>query len=168
MPHQQPRSRTGRTPCAARLVRGAAVAGSLALLPLTAACSGGEGEAADGSKASKSPAISAVKAGVVAPAKVEVIASLTGCKPKIRIEADELRQGVCHTKAVDYLVTTFPEERFKETWLESASMYRADFLVGPRWIISAKIDALKKFRTQTGGDIVSYSGMGPSTAPSPS
>ncbi|MFC8431506.1 hypothetical protein [Streptomyces sp. NPDC057253] len=162
MPLIQPPSRTGRTPAAARLARGAAVGAGLALMPLTVAC-GGADESAGERKASKSPAISAVRAGVVAPAKVEVIAGLTGCKPRIRIEADELRQGVCHTKDVDYLITTFPEERFKEAWLESASAYRADFLVGSRWIISAKIDALKKFREQTGGDIVSHSGMGPAS-----
>ncbi len=163
MPLSQPPSRTGRThaPAAARLARRAAVGAGLVLMPLTAACGAGADDAAGERKASKSPAISAVQAGVVAPAKVEVIAGLTGCKARIRIEADELRQGVCHTKDVDYLVTTFPEERFKEAWLDSASAYRADFLVGSRWIISAKIDALKKFRTQTGGDIVSYSGMGP-------
>lgn len=145
------------------MARGAAVGAGLALMPLTAACGAADDAGAE-RKASKSPTISAVQAGVVAPAKVEVIAGLTGCKAKIRIEADELRQGVCHTKEVDYLVTTFPEERFKEAWLESASLYRADFLVGNRWIISAKIDALKTFRTQTGGEIVSYSGMGPSSS----
>ncbi|WP_020136001.1 hypothetical protein [Streptomyces sp. 351MFTsu5.1] len=164
MPLPQPPSRTGRTPAVTvtrRLARGAAVGAGLALMPLTAACGGGADEASGERKASKSPAISAVRAGVVAPAKVEVIAGLTGCKAKIRIEADELRQGVCHTEDVDYLVTTFPEERFKEAWLESASVYRADFLVGPRWIVSAKIDALRKFRERTGGEIVSHSGMGP-------
>lgn len=167
MPLPQPPSRTGRTP-ATRLARGAAVGAGLALMPLTVACGGGADKPAAARKASESPAISAVRAGVVAPAKVEVIAGLTGCKAKIRIEADELRQGVCHTKDVDYLVTTFPEERFKEVWLESAAMYRADFLVGNRWVVSAKIDALKKFRDRTGGEIVSYSGMGPSTTPGPS
>jgi len=165
VPLSQPPSRTVRTSATARLARGAAVGAGLALMPLTVACGGGADESAGERKASKTPPISAVRAGVVAPAKVEVIAGLTGCEAKIRIEADELRQGVCHTKDVDYLVTTFPEERLKEAWLESASAYRADFLVGSRWIISAKIDALKKFRDRTGGEIVSYSGMGPGSGP---
>lgn len=73
----------------------------------------------------------APEAGVVAPAKVEVIANLTGCKPKIRINAVELRQGVCHTKKVDYLITTFPEDQYKELWLDSASGYGGKYLVGP-------------------------------------
>ncbi|WP_369226994.1 hypothetical protein AB5J52_41155 [Streptomyces sp. R39] len=167
MPQPQTRSRTGRTRYGARLVRGAALAGSLATLPLAAAC-GGEDDAAAEGKPSRTPAISAVKAQVIAPAKVEVIAGLTGCKAKIRIEADELRQGVCHTKKADHLITTFPEDRFQQTWLETAAMYRADFLVGSRWVISAELDKLKRFRERTGGEIVSMSGMGPSPAPSSS
>lgn len=116
----------------ARLVRGAALAGSLALLPLTTACSGGEDDAS---------------------AKVEVIAGLTGCTAKIRIEADELRQGVCHTAEADYLITTFPEEQHKETWLESASIYGGKYLVGSRWVVSAQPKLLEQFRPKLGGTI---------------
>ncbi|MFE7168944.1 hypothetical protein [Streptomyces sp. NPDC057616] len=165
MPQPQQRSRTLPP---ARLVRGAAVAGSLALLPLTAACGGGQDEASAERKSSRTRGISAVQAGVVAPAKVEVIATLTGCKAKIRIEAAELRQGVCHTEKADYLVTTFPDDELKQTWLDSAAAYRADFLVGPRWVISAQRDRLERFRTKTGGELVSMSGMGPRPAPSSS
>ncbi|MFI5792997.1 hypothetical protein [Streptomyces sp. NPDC051677] len=139
----------------ARLVRGAALAGSLALLPLAAACSGGGGE--DDASAKSTPAPTAVTAapaaGVVAPAKVEVIAGLTGCTAKIRIEADELRQGVCHTAEADYLITTFPEEQYKETWLESASIYGGKYLVGSRWVVSAKPKLLEQFRPKLGGTI---------------
>ncbi|MFE7979457.1 hypothetical protein [Streptomyces shenzhenensis] len=168
MPQQQPRSHPGRTSSPARLVRGAAVAGSLVLLPLSAGCGGDGGDAAREPKGSKTPEISAVQAQVVAPAKVEVIARLTDCEAKIRIEADELRQGVCHTKRADYLITTFPEERFQQTWLDTAGMYQGDFLVGSRWVISAELDSLERFRTKTGGTIVHMSGMGPSPAPSSS
>ncbi|MET7456850.1 hypothetical protein ABZT03_34180 [Streptomyces sp. NPDC005574] len=167
MPQPQPRPRTGRTPSAARLVRGAAVGAGLAVLPLSAGCSV-EDDAAGRNKASRTPAISAVSAQVVAPAKVEVIAGLTNCEAEIRVEADELRQGICHTAKADYLITTFPEERFQQTWLDSAGMYQADFLVGLRWVISADVKSLKRFRPQVGGTIVHMSGMGPSSAPSPS
>ena len=163
MPQSQPRSRRGRGP--ARLVHGAAVAGSLALLPLTAACStGGEADSAGETEASKTPAVSAVQAGVVAPAKVEVIAGLTDCKVKIRTEADELREGVCHTKEGDYLITTFPEEQYQQVWLETISMYQGTYLVGTRWVISAQPKMLKEFRPKVGGEIVHLSGMGPSSS----
>ncbi|MEU9291168.1 hypothetical protein AB0D57_42755 [Streptomyces sp. NPDC048275] len=168
MPQQQPRSRPCGTSTGARLVRGAALAGSLALLPLAAACSGGEGEAAAERKSSKTPVTSAQQAQVVAPAKVEVIANLTKCKVKIRVEADELREGICHTKTGDYLITTFPEEKYKQTWLDTISMYQGTYLVGSRWVISAQPKVLKEFRPTVGGTIIHMSGMGPSAAPSSS
>lgn len=159
MPQQHPRGPIGRSVSAASLRRAAVVA-SLAILPLTTACSGGEDKAAEEAGPSKISAAPA--AGVVAPAKVEVIASLTGCKPKIRIEADQLRQGLCHTKEVDYLITTFPEEKYKQTWLDSAAIYGGKYLVGTRWIVSAKKpEMLEKFRTKIGGNIQQLQGIGP-------
>ncbi|WP_046730338.1 lipoprotein [Streptomyces humi] len=160
MPQQQRRSPTGR------LVRGAAVLGSLALLPLTAACTG-EDDATD-DKSSKTRTVSAQEAQVVAPAKVEVIANLTQCKPKIRVEAEELREGVCHTKGGDYLITTFPEERHKQTWLDTIAMYQGTYLVGTRWVVSAQPKVLKAFQPKLGGDIVHMTGMGPGVTQSPS
>ncbi|MDX2909493.1 MULTISPECIES: hypothetical protein [Streptomyces] len=152
--------------------RGALSVAALALLTLTLATAcggGGDDDAAADRRASKTPAMSAApEAGVVAPAKVEVIAELTGCKPKIRIDADELRQGVCHTPEVDYLVTTFPEEKYKETWLESAAIYGGKYLVGARWVVSAKPELLEGLRAKLGGTVRELSGLGPSPAPSTS
>ncbi|MFJ5262555.1 hypothetical protein ACIQAC_19020 [Streptomyces sp. NPDC088387] len=111
----------------------------------------------------------APEAAAVAPAKVEVIANLTGCKPEIRIDADELRQGICHTEKVDYLITTFPEEKYKRSWLDSAAVYGGKYLVGTRWIVSAKEpEMLEQFRTKLGGTIEELTGIGPSVAPSAS
>ncbi|WP_239015170.1 hypothetical protein [Streptomyces sp. CdTB01] len=162
MPHHPPSERTGR------LARGAALAASLALVPLIGACSGGDDDAAAERKQAKMSVTGAPAAGVVAPARVEVIATLTGCKPKIRINATELRQGVCHTKKVDYLVTTFPTDALKETFLESASMYGGKYLVGPRWIVSAQPEKLPGFRDKLGGTIRDLGVHGPTVAPSAS
>ncbi|MER5224918.1 hypothetical protein [Streptomyces flaveus] len=93
-----------------------------------------------------------------APAKVEVIASLTDCKPEIRIEADQLREGVCRTARGDWTVTTFPQEKFKETWLDAAAVYGGTYLVGPRWAIGAQPALLKKLRTEVGGELRKLSG----------
>ncbi|CAM5268793.1 hypothetical protein [Streptomyces aurantiogriseus] len=167
MPHQSQRGRIGRTLPTTRRIRGAALVASLALLPLVAACSGGEEDVAmnsDPAKISAAPA-----AGVVAPAKVEVIAGLTGCKPKIRIDADELRQGLCHTEKVDYLITTFPEEKYKQAWLDSAAVYGGKYLVGSRWVVSAKEpEMLEQFRAKLGGTIQQLRGIGPTAAPNAS
>ena len=168
-PQQRSRGRGGRVTRTARLARGAVLAGSLALLPLGTACSGGEDDAAKKSKASPTTVTAAPAAGAVAPAKVEVIANLTGCKPKIRIDADELRQGLCHTKEIDYLITTFPEEKYQQAWLDSAAVYGGKYLVGLRWIVSAKKpEMLEQFRSKLGGTVQQLRGIGPTPAPSAS
>ncbi|MFD5479726.1 hypothetical protein [Streptomyces hawaiiensis] len=114
---------------------------------------------ADGKAA---PSVTAAPAaGVVAPAKVEVIAGLTGCEAKIRTEADELREGVCRTEKGDYLITTFPEEKLKETWLEAARVYGGTYLVGTRWVVSGKPALLESFRAKLGGTIRELRGIGP-------
>lgn len=147
-----------------RLVRGAAAVVGLLVLPLAAGCSGGDDAKSDG-KASKATSVpDAEQAAVVAPAKVEVIADLTGCKVKIRVDADELREGVCHTPKGDYLITTFPKEKFKLTWLDTASIYGGKYLVGPRWAITAKPKMLEPLRKKVGGSIQSV-GNGNATPP---
>ncbi|MFF7529055.1 hypothetical protein [Streptomyces bobili] len=160
VPQQPRRGHTGRTPATTRLLRGAARAAGLTLLALATACGGGgQDEVAvnsDPAKISAAPA-----AGVVAPAKVEVIAGLTGCEADIRIEADELRQGACTTADGGYLITTFPEEKLKETWLDSASVYGGTYLVGTRWVVSAEPEMLEKFRGKLGGTVRELRGIGP-------
>lgn len=164
MPHPPTRPLTNRP---SRFARFAAVVGGLAVLPLTAACGAGESEPDDRARQSATPVVSALEAAVVAPAKVEVIADLTGCEVKIRTEAEELREGICHTKDGDYLITTFPEERFKDVWLDTISMYQGTYLVGSRWVVSAQPKVLKEFRKTLGGSIVHLTGTGPSVEPSP-
>lgn len=149
---------------ASRLRRSAA----LALLPLAVACGGGEGDdAADRKRASaaRTAVTAAPEAGVVAPAKVEVIAGLTGCTAEIRVDADELREGVCRTKQGEYRITTFPEERFKVTWLDTAAIYGGKYLVGTRWVVSARPELLEGFRSRLGGAVEELRGVGPTTSP---
>ncbi|MFJ2890565.1 hypothetical protein ACIO53_31370 [Streptomyces sp. NPDC087305] len=155
--------RPARRP-ASRLRKSAAVA----LLPLAVACGGGEGEdAADRKRAAPTPTAvtAAPEAGVVAPAKVEVIAGLTGCTAEIRIDADELREGVCRTEQGEYRITTFPEERFKVIWLDSAAIYGGEYLVGTQWVVSAKPELLAGFRSRLGGTVQELRGTGSATAP---
>lgn len=126
----------------------AALVGGLALVT---ACSGGESDTAKGARPSKSSAAPA--AGIVAPARIEVIAGLAGCKADIRIDADELREGLCHSEQADYRITTFPAEKFKEAWLDAASVYGGTYLVGPRWVVSAEVEHLNTVRNKLGGTI---------------
>ncbi|MYS93138.1 hypothetical protein GTY47_26695 [Streptomyces sp. SID5464] len=143
-------------------LRAAAPAVALVVLPLVTACGGGDDATPAAAGRTATPSGSAAPpAGVVAPAKVEVIAGLTGCEVKIRTEADELREGVCHTEKGDYLITTFPEEKLKETWLESAGVYGGTYLVGMRWVVSAKPETLEPLRAKLGGTIRQLRGIGP-------
>lgn len=165
MTHQTQQPSRGHT---ARLVRGAALAGSLAVLPLAVACGGGEDDAAAERRRATTSATASVTAapaaGVVAPAKVEVIAGLTGCTARIRVDADELREGLCHTKRGDYLITTFPAEQYKLTWLDSIAMYGGKYLVGARWVVSAPPELLEGFRSRLGGTVRQLRGIGPTAA----
>ncbi|MFF3333838.1 hypothetical protein ACFYWX_30540 [Streptomyces sp. NPDC002888] len=147
-----------------QLARGVALTASLALLPLATACSGSNDDASADSEPTEVSAAPA--AGVVAPAKVEVIAGLIGCTAKIRIDADELREGVCHAKKADYIITTFPEEKYKDTWLDSASIYGGTYLVGTRWVVAAKPEQLGGLRSKLGGTVQQLGGVNP--APSAS
>lgn len=126
----------------------AALVGGLALVT---GCGGGEDDSAEESRPSKSA--TAPAAGIVAPAKVEVIAGLAGCKAEIRIDADELREGLCHSEQADYRITTFPAEKYKTAWLDAASVYGGTYLVGPRWVVSAKAEHLQQARNKLGGTI---------------
>ncbi|MFJ7076944.1 hypothetical protein [Streptomyces sp. NPDC098781] len=130
------------------------------------ACGGGDDKPA--AARSSQTNVSATVAGVVAPAKVEVIAGLTGCKVKIRTEADQLREGVCHTEEGDFLITTFPAEKYKLTWLDSAAVYGGEYLVGTRWVVSAKPVLLETLRPRLGGTIQELRGTGPAPGPNAS
>ncbi|KND28849.1 hypothetical protein [Streptomyces acidiscabies] len=140
--------------------RGVAVG---ALLLLLTACGGGGGDGKP-AKASES-AQPAAAAQVVAPAKVEIIAGMTGCTASIRIQAAELREGSCRTGQGDYIITTFPKESLKDTWLDAAAIYGGTYIVGPQWAVGGKVEVLKKLRPEIGGEIVQLTGSGPSPVP---
>ena len=139
--------------------RGVALAALLTALalPLATACisdSDSDPASDKGQKASPSASESmppAPVAAVVAPAKVEVIAKLTGCEVTIRTDAKELRGGICHTADGDYLITTFPEEKYKLVWLDSAAVYGGKYLVGTKWVISAPPKLQESLRQKVGG-----------------
>ncbi|MFF7199687.1 hypothetical protein [Streptomyces sp. NPDC008141] len=101
-----------------------------------------------------------------APANVEKIGALTGCTPEVRIQAKELREGVCTTAQGSWTVTTFPEEKFKTIWLDSARMYGGTYLVGPRWAVGGKPELLDTLRTKLGGEVVRLRDAAPGSSPS--
>lgn len=132
-----------------RSARTATLAAALLLSPLILGCSTNS----DGKTGATPRKTSVSPAPPAAPASIEKIASMTGCKAEIRIEADELREGVCKTTQGNWIVTTFPAEKYKLTWLDTASMYGGTYLVGPKWAIGAKPEMLKQLRTKVGGEL---------------
>lgn len=128
----------------------------LALLaPLAIGCSA-DPAAEEGASPRKATATAVPSA---APASIEKIASMTGCAAEMRTDAEELREAVCVTSEGNWIVTTFPTEKLKRTWLDTASMYGGTYLVGPKWAIGAEPVLLKKLRKKVGGEVEELRGM---------
>ena len=86
---------------------------------------------------------------------VEQVAARLDCKPQIRTDADELRQGICGTGNAEFSVTTFPAEKFKAIWLDAAAGWGGWYVVGPRWAVSASTKDQAVARQQKlGGSLV--------------
>lgn len=100
---------------------------------------------------------------------VEQVAARLDCKPEIRTDADELRQGMCDTAAGQFAVTTFPAEKFKLIWLDAAAGWGGWYVVGPRWAVSAttKDEAVSR-QKKLGGSLVDGSVIPKSPAPASS
>ncbi|MFC8824281.1 hypothetical protein ACFT9I_02865 [Streptomyces sp. NPDC057137] len=137
----------------------ARITGALALPLLLASLVMGCSADPAGRASTPPPKATATPVPSAAPASIEKIASMTGCAAEMRTEADELREAVCVTPEGNWIVTTFPTEKLKQTWLDTASMYGGTYLVGPRWAIGAKPPLLKKLRTKVGGEVQELRGM---------
>ncbi|WP_330175101.1 hypothetical protein OG875_17150 [Streptomyces sp. NBC_01498] len=112
-----------------------------------------------GRTSSPPPKATATPAASAAPANIEKIASMTDCAPEMRADAEELRQAVCVTAEGNWIVTTFPTEKLKLTWLDTASMYGGTYLVGPKWAIGAEPQLLERLRPKVGGELQKLRGM---------
>lgn len=134
----------------------AALTVALLLAPLAAGCSADDGAADAGSAPRKATAAPVPSP---APASIEKIASMTGCAAEMRTDAEELREAVCVTSEGNWIVTTFPTEKLKLTWLDTASMYGGTYLVGPKWAIGAEPALLKKLRKKVGGEVEELRGL---------
>ncbi|MFE1961511.1 hypothetical protein [Streptomyces sp. NPDC059479] len=144
--------------------RTAALLAALLMPPLVLGCSAASSPQSKGSSQAQNS-----DSGVIdAPANVEKIASMTNCTVELRTEADELREGVCVTPQGNWIVTTFPAEKFKRSWLDAASMYGGTYLVGPRWAISGELTVLKTLRKKVGGELQELRGIGSPASSNPS
>ncbi|MFC8076818.1 hypothetical protein ACFUN8_14945 [Streptomyces sp. NPDC057307] len=133
--------------------------GALALPLLLASLAMGCSADPAGRASTPPPKATAAPVPPAAPPSIEKIASMTGCAAEMRTDADELREAVCVTPEGNWIVTTFPTEKLKLTWLDTASMYGGTYLVGPRWAIGAKPPLLTKLRTKVGGEVQELRGL---------
>lgn len=101
--------------------------------------------------------------GPVVPVDLKRLAARTGCaKPKITLDAEELRQGWCTSATGErYTVVTFVADKGKRDWLDFGKMWGGDDLVGDRWVIGGKLELLQDFQVRIGGAIESARGTSP-------
>jgi hypothetical protein len=142
-----------------RTYRAAVVVVTLLFGATLAGCSSSDAEpaAAEKPRPSMSPPVTG---------SVEQVAARLDCKPSIRTDADELRQGICETAGGEFSVTTFPEEKFKLIWLDAAAGWGGWYVVGPKWAVSAntKNEAANR-QKKLGGTLVDGSIIPKSSAP---
>jgi hypothetical protein len=134
------------------------LAASALLVGLVAACSpsvaplaGGTGDAAGNSAAGESI--------VQKPAKydnkvytVEQLAAKLGCKPKIQVDATDMRTGYCKTKDGQFFVNTFTTQAGKDAWMDTAPEYNPH-LVGNKWTVLSSREVLDSLKDRLGGEL---------------
>ncbi|GIH73712.1 hypothetical protein [Planobispora longispora] len=86
------------------------------------------------------------------PITVEQLAAKVGCRPKIQIEAAELRQAHCATPMGEFFLTTFATQRGKDEWMDAAPEYNPH-LVGHLWTALSSRDVLERVQRKIGGDL---------------
>ncbi|TDD22107.1 hypothetical protein E1294_12625 [Nonomuraea diastatica] len=87
-----------------------------------------------------------------APLTVEQLSAKVGCKPKMQVEADDLRTGFCKTTDGRFFVNTFKTEALKDEWMDRAPEYNPH-LVGPRWTVLGPLDVLEAIQERLDGDL---------------
>ncbi|WP_344652325.1 hypothetical protein [Cryptosporangium japonicum] len=121
-----------------------------------AGCSGAEPEPTSSPSPSVSPPVTGT---------VEQIASRLDCTPEIRIQAEELRQGMCGTGDALFAVTTFPADKFRDVWLYEAAGFGGWYVVGPGWTVSASTKDQATIRQKKLGGALVDGSVVPKTRP---
>jgi hypothetical protein len=105
---------------------------------LVAGC-GGSPEAAAGAGPSHSASPSASPSAKASRAlTVKQLAAAVGCTAKITSKAADYREATCKTSGVEHVFLDFDTAAGQRAWLDYAEMYGGVYLVGNRWVLSAK------------------------------
>ncbi|MEV5596394.1 hypothetical protein [Streptomyces sp. NPDC052496] len=137
-------------------------AGGLACaLVVTAGFTGGGSAPAAAPPARHTPHPSAPATTPGPPASLTQIAAALGCRADVIIDAQELREGGCTTRAGVFRILTFSSDATKRAWLTEAQAYGGSYLVGTRWSVTGPSrSALLPLRDRLGGTVESGAGHG--------
>ncbi|MCG5213767.1 hypothetical protein [Streptosporangium sp. KLBMP 9127] len=120
------------------------------LLILAAACA----SACSAAPAADAPkkAQAAVPTETGPPPTVEELAAQVGCKPRMQVDAEELRTGYCKTELGRFFLSTFATQQGKDEWMDRAPEYNPH-LVGNLWTALADRAVLDRLQAEIGGDL---------------
>ncbi|MCB5182805.1 hypothetical protein [Streptomyces antimicrobicus] len=128
-----------------------------AAVVLAAALLGGAcatGRTAPDAPAPDAPAPAA--AGAARPGSLQALEAAIGCTASVTVDAEELRQGGCETGAGAFRMVTFAAPEGERQWLAEARAYGGTYLVGDRWIVTARPEsALADLHHRLGGTLES-------------
>ncbi|WP_188186743.1 hypothetical protein [Nonomuraea sp. SYSU D8015] len=113
---------------------------------------------------------SAAGAGGTAPKTytVEQLAAAVGCTAKITLKALDYRQGECTSDGIPYVFLDFQTAKGQREWLDYAQMYGGLYLVGDRWVLSAKSkEFMQELSKKFGGTVEESGSGGPAPSSSP-
>ncbi|WP_431046414.1 hypothetical protein ACQUSR_31405 [Streptomyces sp. P1-3] len=89
-----------------------------------------------------------------APESVRDIAAAIGCTADVYVDAEELRQAGCRTERGEFRMVTFAADSGQRAWLSEARAYGGTYLVGKRWVVTARpVKPLAALRDELGGTI---------------
>lgn len=85
---------------------------------------------------------------------VEQLAERIGCTPEFQGKTSDFRQAACSTDATRYMLLDFTTDDKKKTWLETALLYGATYLVGEKWALtSLEVADMERLRGEIGGTL---------------
>lgn len=87
-----------------------------------------------------------------APLTVEQLAAKVGCKPRMQVDAEDIRTGFCKTGDGRFFVTTFASQAGKDSWMDIAPEYNPH-LVGNLWTVLSDRKVLESLKERLGGDL---------------
>ncbi|WP_329314909.1 hypothetical protein [Streptomyces sp. NBC_01262] len=116
---------------------------------------------------SPSPSVSVSKASRALT--VKQLAAAVGCTAKITSKAADYRQATCKVSGVEHVFLDFDTAAGQRAWLDYAEMYGGVYLVGNRWVLSAKSkEYMQTLSAKLGGTVEEQGAYGSSPAPSSS